>query len=113
MLERISTLVNTNSREKVSALNLKNLLFLLKSVIFGSPKETLHMQRRHRTLNVALVAFLSAAYGSLLLGQVNPAVPSRQEIDELASKADQKIKGLRDALTAARPDIERYAPDLF
>jgi hypothetical protein len=77
-------------------------------------KETLNMQTSPRATYkaIALVALI-AGFASLLPGQDAQSIPSQQEIDELASKADQKIKVLQDALTSARQDIEKNAPDLW
>lgn len=63
--------------------------------------------------SIASMILLIGSLPSLLRAQAGQSIPSREEIDELISKADQKIVILQQALTSARPQIEERAPDLW
>src|SRR5215472_1127122 len=58
-------------------------------------------------------AMLAVGFASLAAAQNQQPLPSRQEIDELISKADQKIDALSVALMSVRKDIESTTPELW
>jgi hypothetical protein len=58
-------------------------------------------------------ALLAVGFAGFAAAQNQQPLPSRQEIDELISKADQKIDALSVALMSVRQDIESTTPDLW